>query len=320
MNVNAFEKSISKEKQRKMMTRTQKRLLFYVLIVALPVAQFCIFYIYVNFNSIIMAFQKYEANANSLGYTISFAGLDNFTQAFGQLKQSGYMIVNSLKLYAVNLFIVLPLSLVFSFYLYKKFAFSGIFQVILFLPQILSSVVIGLLFKYVVSDFYIAFMQKVVGKEVLSLIVDPKTSLGTVLFYNAWVGFGVNVLMFHGAMNGINESIIESAHLDGANILREFWNIVFPMIFPTFITFVIVGMAGVFTNQMHLYTLFGGGGTNLSTLGYYLYVSAQQSDVVGSAYRLSYPALASFGLILTIIIFPITLVTRKLLQKLGPSA
>ena len=219
------------------------------------------------------------------------------------------------------MFLVLPLGLIFSFYLYKKFPLSGVFQVILFLPQILSSVVVALLFKYIVTDFYGAFMQLLPGTHsTQSLLTNPETAFGTVLFYNVWVGFGVNVVMFHGAMNGINDSIIESAHLDGANLLREFWHIVLPMIFPTFITFVIVGMAGVFTNQMYLYTLFGVNGDNLSTLGYYLYVQAQQSGVTGSVYRLSYPALSAFGLILTCIIFPITFATRKLLRRFGPSA
>ena len=37
----------------------------------------------------------------------------------------------------------------------------------------------------------------------LGLIDNPDTRRGMILFYNLWIGFGVNVLMFSGAMSGI---------------------------------------------------------------------------------------------------------------------
>ena len=130
----------------------------------------------------------------------------------------------------------------------------------------------------------------------------------------------VNVLLFHGSMEGINPSVVESAQLDGVNLAQEFWYITLPLIFPTFVTFLVLGLAGIFTNQMNLYSLFGAYAEELSTFGYFIYLNSSKSDViVTNIGYLSYSELSALGLLLTLVVFPITFGTRKLLEKYGPS-
>ena len=59
-------------------TAKRREMLFYILMIALPVLQFCIFYIGVNFNSILLAFQTYDREGN----TFRFAGFENFVFQF----------------------------------------------------------------------------------------------------------------------------------------------------------------------------------------------------------------------------------------------
>ena len=310
--------SITKKKG---MSRTSKRLIFSLLMVAIPVLQFLIFYIYVNFNSILMAFQEYSANPNGLGYVVTFAGFENFAEAASVIfsKYGANMVKNSLILYACNLIIVMGLALVFSYYVAKKFVASGFFRVMLYVPHIVSSVVLALLYRYVVTDIYGVVMLKVTGELPVGGLLDgPNTQFVTVLVYNIWVGFGTNVMLFTNAMSGINNSIVESAELDGVNVVQEFFYIYIPMIFPTFITFVVTGMAGIFTNQMNMYTFFGTRGSYFDVLGFYLYREAQGAAVTGT--NISYSMLAAMGLMITCVVAPVTLVVRKLLEKYGPSA
>ena len=303
------------------MSRTSKRLIFSLLMVALPILQFLIFYIYVNFNSILMAFQEYSTNPDGLGYIVTFAGLKNFKDAASVLfsEYGANMIKNSLILYACNLIIVMGLALVFSYYVAKKFMASGFFRVMLYVPHIVSSVVLALLYRYVVTDIYGVLTLKMTGELPIGGLLDgPDTQFITVLIYNIWVGFGTNVMLFTNAMSGINSSVIESAELDGVNIVQEFFYIYIPMIFPTFITFIVTGMAGLFTNQMNMYTFFGTRGSYFDVLGFYLYREAQGAAVAGT--NISYSMLAAMGLMITCVIAPITLIVRKLLEKYGPSA
>ena len=65
-----------KAAERKIMNKKKKRLIFYIAVIALPVLQFAIFYLYVNFNSVILAFQKYVPPAEGeVGFKKIFANL-----------------------------------------------------------------------------------------------------------------------------------------------------------------------------------------------------------------------------------------------------
>ena len=58
-----------------------KKMLFYIGLLALPLLQFCVFYIYVNFKFIILAFQEYDVQ----NFTYEFVGLSNFTTVFDKV-------------------------------------------------------------------------------------------------------------------------------------------------------------------------------------------------------------------------------------------
>ena len=199
--------------------RHKKRVAFYCIMLSLPLLQFLIFYVYVNFSNMGMAFVKYKENPNGLGYISFFAGLQNFASVFKRIGERSYMIRNSLIFFLVHLFIGISLTLVFSFFISKKFLGHKLFKVILFLPQIVSTVVFALIFKYLADSVYPSMLNKLYQKDVIGLISNPDTKVQfiTVLIYSIFIEFGANVLLFTGSMSAINESIIEAAKLDGCN-------------------------------------------------------------------------------------------------------
>ena len=208
----------------------------------------------------------------------------------------------------------------FSFYIYKGYVGGEFFRVILFLPQIISMTVFALLFKYIVTDAYIVAMDKLFSEEVLGLFDNNTTRLGTVLFFNIWVSYGTTVLMFSGAMSGIDISLVEAAKIDGANIIQEFVHITIPAIYSTIISFFVIILAQIFTSDMNLYTLFGKNAMEIGTLGYFIYTSTLESDIIPIVDTyLSYSEIAALGLIITCILAPTTLLAKKLLEKVGPS-
>lgn len=304
-----------------------QRLTFYILMFLPVLIQFSIFYIYLNFNSILLAFEEYTVNINGLGHIVKFAGFENFKIAFDFFasKQSGKMILNSLILYLVNLVIVTTLAIFFSYYMAKKYPFSGTFRVILYLPTIVSGAVMGILYKYIVTDVYSGLVLQATGSAALGLLdQSAKSEYFTILFFNVWTAFGGNVMIYTSTMSSIDESVIESARLEGVNTMQELFYIYIPLIYPTLTTFIVTGMTAIFTNQMSLYTFYGQNGSNFSTdvFGYYFYRLVKSSSV--DLYKKvtpmsSYPELSALGLIITFILAPITLLTRYLMVKLGPS-
>lgn len=293
-----------------------KDLIFYILLIAIPVAQFSMFYIGVNFNSVLLAFKRFDGDTGLYG----FCGIENFERVFRDFATSELLlgaVKNSFIAYGVGLLFSTGLALLFSYYIYKKSLGSKFFEVVLFLPSIVSSVAMVMMFKYFTERALPVVISNLFGvDDFIGFLSEQSTRFGTLLFFGIWAGFGTSVLLYVGAMNGINESIVEAAQLDGCGTMREFISITFPMIFPTFTTLFIVNIAGIATNQINAYLFYGlDVPPNCYTLGFYMF----KDLVTGSAGLSEYPYLSAMGLVMTVVVAPIVLGVRKLLVQFGPS-
>ena len=290
-----------------------KDLMFCLLIIAVPAIQFAFFYVGVNANSIIMAFQKYEIDSNTNLGKYVFAGFANFKKMFYELKYGQEILTafkNSMLVFFINILVGTTLALFFSLYIYKKMPGSKVFNVILFAPSILSSIVTVTMYKNFVE---VAFPEIFHITSGMGLLSNPETKMQTLIFFMIWIGFGTQLLVYSGSMNTIDSSITEAGLLDGVNSIQEFIYIILPLIYPTIVTFLITHIAGIFTNQLNLYSFYGNGAdTSYITIGYFLF---RDTNLASKA---EYPLLATYGIALTFIAAPITLIGKRLLEKLGP--
>ena len=310
--------------KKKILTREKKRVIFYSIMLILPLLHTLIFYFYLNFSSILLAFQKYElVFTPTLHYEITYT-FDNFVSVLTYITAPNHvsMITTSVIYFAIHLVVGTSLALLFSYYIYKKYFLAELFRVILFLPQIVSSLVLVLLFKTIADDVYTVLFNLKANE---GLMTNPNTRLLTLVLYNLWIGFGTNILLYCGAMSGIDQSIVESSHLDGVNVFTEFFYITFPMIFSTFTVFVVTALSTIFSQQLNLYAFFGSGAPDaLRTIGYFMTISTLQSSLVGHAGGSitwwTYSEISAMGLSITLVTFPITFAVRRLMEKYGPSA
>ncbi len=288
---------------------------FYLAVVALPLTQFLVFYLIVNFNSIVFAFEKVDITGKHLSWTT-----DNFVNAWKLMtNRSGelqYALGNSLTMYFFNLVGGVGLGLLFSYYISKKMPASGFFRVLLFMPSIISALVMSRAFLIFVDDAIPELWQKLTDKKMQGLMANDATKFGTLIFYNVLVGFGTSVLMYSNAMSAIPSEITEAGRIDGVHGIKEFWFISLPMVFSTLKTFLVAGIATIFTNQMNLFSFYSslGSGPKMTTYGYYIYVKSAS----GLGTYNGYPMLSAMGLILTAVAVPLTLGIKALLEKYGP--
>jgi len=299
-------------KQGSMSSIKKNQLIFYCTMVALPVAQFLIFYMYINFRSFALAFQDYSLDSGSFFFT----GFSNFEKIFKDFQTMRYLrasIENSLSLFIWTFLFGAIASVFFSYYIYKKHIGSMLFKIMLYLPQILGGVVVVVMYKFFVEDAVPA-IANLFGEQIRGLLSNPETKRTTIIFFTIYVSFGTQVLVYSSAMSGISDSIIESAQLDGITPLKELVFIVLPSIWNTFVTFMVSSVMGIFTHQMSLFTFYGvDADYSLYTFGYYLYRGAKVATNVEYGY------LSAMGMLLTVIAVPMTMLTRWSLKKFGPS-
>lgn len=294
--------------------------LFYWAILAFPILQFLVFYIGVNLDSFALAFQKFNLDGDGfefLGFDHLF---DNFKQVITNFKELPYLrnaFTNSIIVYVVSLVVGLSLALLFSYYIYKRRTLSRFYKVILFLPSVISSITLVIIFKYFAENAIPEIVQKVTGKEMEGLLSNPNTEFGTILCFTIFISFGIQTLIYSGAMSSISPEIVEAAKIDGITPLKEFFMITIPMIASTISVFVISSTATIFANQMNLFSFYGPSTSNYSiwNVGYYMYRGIQLQENGLS----DYTYFAAFGLAMTLITIPVTMLVRYLFNKLDPN-
>ena len=193
---------------------------------------------------------------------------------------------------------------------------SEFFRIVLFMPQVIASVTYVALYKTMLGPVY----TKLTGLPDL-LRGDNTTIMLAIIFYTFWTGFGTNILLMSGAMSAIDDSVVEACYLDGCNMTKEFIYVTLPSVYPTITTFIVLDITGIFSNTLHLYTFYGEEAP-IRSLGYFMEINLLKSPGLYRTNKtkwFTYPELASLGLMITLVVSPIAIYMRKLLEKIGPS-
>ena len=78
----------------------------------------------------------------------------------------------------------------------------------LFAPSIIPSIAMVTMYKQFVENAIPAFAKTIFGVAMSGLLQNPDTTFGSIIFYNIWVGFGVGILLYLGAMQSPIQSWI----------------------------------------------------------------------------------------------------------------
>ena len=290
---------------------------FYGLII-LPVVQFLIFYVFVNFNSILLSFQKYDSA--SAGFIFLNGNIFKNYQGVFELTNLGLdlgkIALNSVILWAsIVIFGTLP-AIIFSYYIYRKRALCHFFKFFLFLPSIIPSILLTTVFKGFMIDC-VSNVMRVWGAtfKTSNGLLDPysSTAFPILLIYYIWISFGSQVLFYTNAMAQVSPSLLEAGKLDGCGELRLLFHIVLPGILPTVKTFIIASIAGLFTNQMLLFNFYGviDNAPRIATFGYFIYSYAAP----GPSNYDNYPLMSAFGLCCSVIAIAAIFAVNRIFKR-----
>lgn len=280
--------------------------IFVAVMLLIPVVHFIIFWGVVNFDSIMLAFQRLDTKTGKV-----YPTLDNFKMLVtlfkdGELKRA---LVNTLLTSGFQTIFLLPWAFVLTYFLYKKIPCSGFYRTMLFLPSILPAVAMATIFKYMIHpDGPMGKVWELIcGKQIPSLLVDEKYGKWTIIAYYFFTNFGGQFILFSGAMARIPNELIESANLDGANMGVEMFKIVMPLCWPTISMLLLLNISSIFTTTGPV-LLLTKGLADTKTISFWIFEKVNEGET--SLYLPS-----ALGISCTVILFPIIMVARWLLGK-----
>lgn len=280
---------------------------FAVSFLIVPIVLFCIFYIYVNIDSFLMAFRAQRTLPDSS--VAEVWTFDNFKRIWSLLTDSDgaiirEAIINTIYFNIVNLVFTLPVTILVCYFFMKKIHGFKFFRAVFFLPCIIAGSALVVLFKIALGD---GGPLDVLFREIgytYPLSSEPSAII-TILIYNFLFGIGGNMIVISGAMHSINPQMIEAGRIDGCNWFQELLYIIFPSIWPTISTILILSAAG-FLGASGPILAFTKGTHGTMTLSFYTFALVSGQGASQDLYLAS-----AIGLLMTIVSFPMALVVKK---------
>ena len=297
-----------------MSSKKRGQLIFLICMLALPVAQWLIFWLYVNIQSIALAFQDPHGAFTWGNFTLFWEELHATTG-----KTIGVAVLNTLIYFAVGILIQLPGALLISYFLYKKIWFNKAFRVIFYLPAIISGVVMVAAYRSLVDPGGpLEALVELCGGHLPpeGLLANSNTATLMIVLFVIWTGFGGNMLLFGGAMARVPIDVLEAARLEGCGPFRELVQIILPLIWPTICTMLIFTFTGI-VNSSGPILLFTNGDYETTTINFWIFlkVYGQQGSGAGGEFGI----VSATGLCFTLITVPIILIVRWALEKVPAS-
>lgn len=242
--------------------------------------------------------------------TKEFIGFDNFANMFKDpivLRAIG----NDYLLVAGKIVGIMVLATFFAVALTRfNFKLAGFFRSIFFIPNVISVVVIGVLWNFIYNP-QIGFLN-----GFLSLFTEEKVTIAWLGFTShtiymllppaIWAGIGFYMILMIAAIQNIPESYYEAAQLEGASQWMQFKSITVPLIWEQMKVSIINIMMTTLNGSFVIVWIMTEGGPDNSThvMGSYLYQMAFRQYHFGYA--------AAIG----VLILVLSLITTVILQRL----
>lgn len=192
---------------------------------------------------------------------------------------------------------------------------SGFYRVVFFFPQVISAVIVGILFQYVYSPrsgLLNAALERA-GLEDLqrSWVADPSTIMYAIAFVFIWGAVGFYMVIFIASMQSIPTSFYEAAMLDGATRWRSFRDITLPLMWETIRTALIYIAITALDMFVLVQVITQGGSTAASrsaeTVAVYMYKEAFEFSNWGRA--------SAVGVILLLLTLLLSVVLMRITKR-----
>lgn len=192
-------------------------------------------------------------------------GFKNYVQLFTVDKIFQNALVHTIQATLLCLIMQIPFAILLAWFLTKLRKGRNFFKVAFFIPNMISSAAIGILWSFIYHPQMglLNSLLRAIGLENLThvWIGEPDTALMCAIIVASWQHIGYHMIIYLCAMQNISSDVMESAMLDGASSWQLFWKITLPLIVPI----LKVDMVLVATGSLRIFDIIfvmTGGGPN----------------------------------------------------------
>lgn len=208
---------------------------------------------------------------------INFAGLKVYLRMF----QDPYFWIalkNNLYIVAVSVFGQIPLGFLFAYAIHRRLVrFRDFFQTLIYLPSVISTIVIGILWQAFFSPYgaLTEIIRHFKPGWINMIFLNPRLAIAAVLFVILWMYTGLYMIIFLANLQKISPEIIEAAKIDGASESQLIRYVILPSLSGVFVTSSILAISGSLRSFDLVFAMTAGNpARRTSVLAIYMYDTA----------------------------------------------
>jgi raffinose/stachyose/melibiose transport system permease protein len=222
---------------------------------------------------IIYSFSGSFLRWSGMGGGRSYTGLTNWANL---IKDVNFWksFTNNLQIMFLSLLFQVPFAMALATFLDVSKKKGYLFKVVWFIPYLLSSVAIGVLFKFALDANYgiFASISKSFGGGAVDLLGNPKVALYTVIGVVCWQYTPFYMVLYLAGYGTIPAELFEAASIDGATRGQYFWRVTLPLLRPTVASGMTLSIIGSLKYFDLVYVMTGGGpGVATELMATYMY-------------------------------------------------
>lgn len=238
---------------------------------------YSVFMIYPLLDSLWMSFFRGTPEGGAV-----FVGLRNHITLLTDELWAGQFfnaLKNNLMFFAIHMLVQNPIGILLAALLStRRLRFRGAYRTLLFLPTMLSVVVVGFIWQLILSPVW-GVAESMLSAVGLGDLFQPYlgregSALITLSLISVWQYIGIPMLLIYAALLAIPDDLIDAAAVEGATGWDIFWKIKLPLVMPTIGTVSVLTFVGNFNAFDLIYATQGAlAGPNFSTdlLGTFFY-------------------------------------------------
>jgi len=262
--------------------------------------------------SVLLSLTNYNGGKVFGNPNLKFAGLTSYKWMFTEPTGNFYIsLKNNMLIVAVSVFGQIPLGFVLAYILSRKLVRgTDFFQTMIYLPNVITPILIGILFK----SFYYnnnSVLMEIIHKFRPESMFSMERPMIPVLMVILWMYTGFYMIIFMANLQRIDTHIIEAARIDGAREGQILLRIILPALSGVIVTCAILAISGSLRSFDIIYTMTGGGPAGRTrVLSLFMYQSAFQGSP-------NYPLANAISTIMVLISFVLIIITRKVESIFG---
>ena len=223
-----------------------------------------ILFLFIILVPLVRGVQYTFTNWDGLMPKLNYVGLKNYITVIHD-KDLIQPICNTILFTLVTVVAINVIGLAVAMAVNKEFKGVNIIKSIIFIPLVVSLVLVSQMWMYVYSDFFSMLGWK-------SPLIDKKTSMLGLCIMSIWRESGLAMMIYLAGLKNIPGEINEAAIIDGANFWQRFRNVTVPFLAPAFTYCIPLWLAaGLRMYDYSFVATSGGPQHSTETMAYYIY-------------------------------------------------